>query len=284
MITSQQPVAGVGIVMPWLPMEIPLQQRDIRSLRSASEQEHAGFNCKESVELHRRLTTNEMLLGELLQATDHWPGAAEPLLISLARSGQWLLMREVLSDVTLCFHAMWDLSCLYKQVLKKHQRDVSPGETRKALEAIHASGIRASLVEELLSLAVCRHSADVVEFIVETLKAKVNSFQTARCFCVTDSSHTATPLFNAVYFLNEPVVNYLLKVGAKVRLAGHQPGTECIHAPLAAAIILRDWFPTAKLEEARFHSWMHVRDRMATVNNLIEVLTAAQLEQDAKLT
>lgn len=261
-------------------MVVPLEQRPLRELVNNSACRFCTFNCEESLEVHRRLVAGEVTLGEILQGYDV---AWNPLRLvyCLAKGGQLTLATELLRRIRT--HPEDHCSDLYYATLN-HTYRIQHGAVLEMLQCLHECGFGPWSAQDLLSHAACRHSADVVQFIVEKLGADVNKLGRSECPYSSTRADLASPLFHAVYYLNADVVRYLLSVNADVSLCGPCSEPACNHAPLVIAQELQHFFSTREepLNPAmEIDLWSHVADKLTTVASIVDMLsTALPLEED----
>lgn len=265
-----------------LRLAVPLEQRPLRELVNNSACYFCLFNCEESLEVHRRLVAGEVTLGEILQGYDVTWNPFQ-LVYCLAKQGQMTLASELLKRV----HRRPEDYCpdLYYAALKNTFR-IQHGAVLEMLQCLHERGFVPWSAQDLLSHAACRHSVDVVQFIVEKLGADVNKLDRSECPYSSTRADQASPLFHAVYYLNADVVRYLLSVNADINLCGPCSEPACIHEPLTVAQELQHFFSTREqpLNPAmEIDLWSHVADKLTTVASILDMLSAALPQEEDPL-
>jgi hypothetical protein len=259
----------------------PLEQRPTAALLTYSVNGHNSYNCPESVEVCRRLCAGTEQAETLTEETGMY--SVESIVIYLGKAGQWQLMCEILKRLPLASIKHERMNDIYRMILKKSPTRLPKGATLEALKFVHALGITAVDVDNLLQMASCYHDREVVRFIVETLGAKVNSLGRALCWCHGNYTDSASPLCMAVYHLNKPVVEYLLSVKASVTLEGKFTYSTCVHSPIPMTQFLAHWFDTRDFPANSIHPWKHVPDKAATIAEIAEMLHAAPPDEEEPL-
>ena len=260
---------------------VPLEQRPLRELVNKSTCHFCLFNCEESLEVHRRLVAGEVTLGEIVQGYDvTWDPPR--LVYCLAKQGQLTLASELLKRIRT---RPEDCPDLYYAALDYTFR-IQHGAVLEMLQCLHERGFVPWSAQDLLSRAACRHSADVVQFIVEKLGADVNKLNMSECPYRNSRADQASPLFHAVYYLNADAVRYLLSVNADIGLRGPCSEPACIHEPLTVAQELQHFFSTREqpLNPAmEIDLWSHVTDKLTTVASILDMLSAALPQEEEPL-